>query len=69
LVPHIAGVAIKSADAGLTSEELLKREEEEKKDRLAELSIAAYERGIKKRRKKKTSGRSSAQTSTESPKA
>jgi SAM-dependent methyltransferase len=69
LVPHIAGVAIKSADAGLTSEELLKREEEEKKDRLAELSIAAYERGIKKRRKKKTSGRGSAQTSTESPKA
>ena len=65
LVPHIAGVAVKVEDAGLTAEDLLKREEEEKKDRLADLSIAAYERGIKKRRKKKTNNSA---TSTGSPK-
>lgn len=53
LTPHIAGVAIKSEDAGLTAEELAKREEDARKDRLADLSIEAYERGIKKRRKKK----------------
>lgn len=69
LIPHIAGVAVKSEDAGLTAEELSKREEEEKKDRLAELSIAAYERGIKKRRKKKASNANATQTSTGSPKA
>jgi SAM-dependent methyltransferase len=69
LVPHIAGVAIKSEDAGLTAEELSKREEDEKKDRLAELSIAAYERGIKKRRKKKASSASATQTPTGNPKA
>ena len=62
LVPHIAGVAMKSEDAGLTPEELSKREEEEKKDRLADLSIAAYERGIKKRRKKKAAGSSTSAT-------
>jgi SAM-dependent methyltransferase len=69
LIPHIAGVAIKSEDAGLTAEELSKREEEEKKDRLAELSIAAYERGIKKRRKKKANNVNATQNSTGSPKA
>jgi SAM-dependent methyltransferase len=68
LMPHIAGVAIKFEDAGLTADEILKREEEEEKDRLADLSIAAYERGIKKRRKKKASNNGAAQTSTGSPK-
>jgi ubiquinone/menaquinone biosynthesis C-methylase UbiE len=64
LTPHIAGVAIKSEDAGLTSEELAKREDEARKDRLAELSIEAYERGIKKRRKKKSSEKDSSKPST-----
>ena len=69
LVPHIAGVAVKSEDAGLTAEELSKREEEEKKDRLADLSIAAYERGIKKRRKKKANSATTTQTPTGNTKA
>jgi SAM-dependent methyltransferase len=64
LTPHIAGVAIKSEDAGLTAEELAKREDEERKDRLADLSIEAYERGIKKRRKKKSSEKDSSKPST-----
>jgi SAM-dependent methyltransferase len=53
LTPHIAGVATKSQDAALTAEERLKKEMEDEKDRLADLSLTAFERGIKKRRKKK----------------
>ena len=53
IVPHIAGVAIKSMDAGLTAEERMKKEAEAEKARLADLSIEAYERGIKKRKKRK----------------
>ena len=53
LVPHTAGVAIKAMDAGLTAEERARKQTEDEKERLAELSIEAYERGIKKRRKKK----------------
>jgi SAM-dependent methyltransferase len=64
LTPHIAGVAIKSEVAGLTAEELAKKEEEARKDCLADLSIEAYERGIRKRRKKKSSENSSSKPST-----
>lgn len=53
LEPHIAGVAIKALDVGLTAAERAKKEADEEKERLAEISIEAYERGIKKRRKKK----------------
>jgi hypothetical protein len=53
LVPHTAGVAIKSIEAGLTPAERAKKLADEERDRLAEKSIEAYERGIKKRRKKK----------------
>ena len=53
LEPHIAGVAIKSFDAGLSAAERAKKEADEEKERLAEISIEAYERGIKKRRKRK----------------
>jgi SAM-dependent methyltransferase len=53
LVPHIAGVAIKAPEAGMTPEELAKRASQAEKDRLADLSIAAFERGRKKRRKPK----------------
>jgi SAM-dependent methyltransferase len=53
LVPHIAGVAIKSELAGMTPAERAKMSSNEEKERLADRSIEAYERGIKKRRKKK----------------
>lgn len=53
ITPHIAGVAVKSMEAGMTSAERAKKESEEEKQRIADLSITAYERGIKKRKKKK----------------
>ena len=53
IVPHVAGVAIKAMDAGLTPAERAAKASQEEKDRLADLSIAAFERGNKKRRKKK----------------
>lgn len=53
LVPHVAGVFMKSEDAGLTADELAAKEAEMEKQRMAELSISAFERGIKKRRRKK----------------
>ncbi|GAX10846.1 hypothetical protein FisN_31Hh053 [Fistulifera solaris] len=53
LTPHIAGVAIKSENAGLTAEQIAKRQAQREKERLADLSIEAYERGIKRRKKKK----------------
>ena len=61
LVPHVAGVALKSEYANLTPKELAKRESAAEKERLADLSIEAYERGIKKRkRKKKKKGKEAA---------
>jgi ubiquinone/menaquinone biosynthesis C-methylase UbiE len=53
IVPHVAGVAIKSEDAGLTPKEREQKLANEEKDRLADLSLTAYERGIKKKRKRK----------------
>jgi SAM-dependent methyltransferase len=53
LVPHVAGMAIKSLNAGLTPAERAAKEAREKADQLAELTIQAYEGGITKRRRKK----------------
>lgn len=53
LTPHMAGVAIKSMDAGLTPAERAKKQAKQEKDRIADLSIEAYERGLKKRKRKK----------------
>lgn len=53
LVPHVAAVFVKSDDAGMTAAERAARETKAEKDRMAEISISAYERGIKKRRRKK----------------
>lgn len=53
LTPHIAGVAMKSQDAALTAEERLKRDKQDEEDRIADLSLTAFERGLKKRRRKK----------------
>lgn len=50
---HVAGVALKSMDAGMTPEERTKKQAEEEKERMADLSISAFERGAKKRRKKR----------------
>jgi SAM-dependent methyltransferase len=55
LEPHIAGVATKSLDAGMTPAERAQRAALEQKDRVAELSLVAFERGHKKRKKKKKS--------------
>ena len=53
IVPHVAGVAIKAEDAGLTSQDRAKKEKQVEQEKLAEVSIAAFERGIKKRKRKK----------------
>eukprot|EP00536_Pseudo-nitzschia_multiseries_P013893 jgi/Psemu1/310364/fgenesh1_kg.629_\ len=53
LVPHVASVFTKSEDAGMTDAERAKKESQVEEDRMAELSISAFERGIKKRRRKK----------------
>jgi len=57
LKPHVAGVVIKSQDAGLTKAEREMKEKNAEKDRLAELSISAFERGLKKRKRKKKRGK------------
>ena len=53
LQPHVAGVAIKAEDADLTPAEKERRKAEEESDRLANLSLSAFERGSKKRKRKK----------------
>jgi len=58
IIPHVAGVALKSELAGLSPRELAKRESDAEKERIADLSIEAYERGIKKRKRKKKKGAS-----------
>lgn len=49
LVPHTAGVAVKAYDPSIVAD----TEEEKERARMAELSLNAFERGIKKRKKKK----------------
>ncbi|KAL3822913.1 hypothetical protein ACHAXA_010696 [Cyclostephanos tholiformis] len=53
LQPHVAGVAIKADDADLTPAEKERTKAQVENDRLADLSLSAYERGIKKRKRKK----------------
>jgi len=53
LVPHVAGIAIKSEDAGLTKQERALKIKTEEKERYAELSLSAFERGSKRKRKRK----------------
>jgi SAM-dependent methyltransferase len=53
LIPHVAGIVIKSEEAGLSATERESKEKNAEKDRMAEISILAYERGIKKRKRKK----------------
>ena len=53
LQPHVAGVAIKADDADLTPAEKERSKAQEESDRLADLSLSAFERGIKKRKRKK----------------
>lgn len=54
LQPHIAGVAIKAMDADLTQAQKEELTAQEESDRLAELSLSAFERGSKRRKRKKT---------------
>ena len=54
LQPHIAGVAVKAMDADLTQAQKEKLAAQEESDRLAELSLTAFERGSKRRKRKKT---------------
>lgn len=53
LVPHVAGVAVKAEDSGLTKQEREEKQKKEEQAKYAELSITAFERGSKKKRKKK----------------
>lgn len=53
LTPHVASVFVKAEDAGLTAAEREQKESQVEQDRMAEISIEAFERGIKKRRRKK----------------
>ena len=53
LTPHVAGVFVKSEDAGLSAAERSAKEKKIEEERMAEASIAAYERGRKRKRKKK----------------
>jgi SAM-dependent methyltransferase len=63
LIPHIAGVAIKSMGPPPSAQEVAAQEAQAERerlaaeqDRLAELSLQAYERGLKKRKKRKGKG-------------
>lgn len=56
LQPHIAGVAIKASDADLTVAEKAQKRAQDESDRLANLSLDVFERGLKKRRRKKKVG-------------
>jgi len=53
LQPHIAGVAIKALDAGMTKAEKAAQAKQEEADRLADISLSAFERGSKRRKRKK----------------
>jgi uncharacterized membrane protein len=53
-------VAVKSMDAGMSPAERLAKAKAKEKERLAEISIEAYERGIKKRRRKRKKKESTA---------
>lgn len=53
VVPHLAGVAVKSIDAGLTDEERLSKAQQKEKDVEAEFAIKMFEGNGRRRKKKK----------------
>jgi SAM-dependent methyltransferase len=53
LTAHVAGVAVKNVDAGMSVADRAARAKQEDQAKLAELSLEAYERGLKKRKRKK----------------
>lgn len=53
IVPHIAGVVSKTEYAGLTQQQIEMKAVKDEKDRLADLSISAFEKGLKRRKKGK----------------
>eukprot|EP00977_Amphora_coffeiformis_P003753 scaffold742_cov165-Amphora_coffeaeformis.AAC.29 len=57
ITPHVAGVALKSLDAGMTAAEAeAKRDakaKQEAEQKLAEVALQAFEGGLKKRKRKK----------------
>lgn len=53
IVPHIAGVVSKTEFAGLTQQQIELKAVNDEKDRLADLSISAFEKGLKRRKKGK----------------
>lgn len=68
LTPHVAGVGIKSEDAGLTEEEKAEKRRRKEQDMYADRSIQAFERGNKRRRKKKKKGEVEAEEGAEQKK-
>jgi len=58
LVPHVAGVVEKAMYSGMTASDIEAQKAADSKARMAELSISAFERGLKRRRKKKKKKRS-----------
>lgn len=64
LVPHVAAVFVKSEDAGLTPAERAAKEAKVEQERMAEVSITAFERGLKKRKRKKKKSTSDAEDSS-----
>ena len=66
LIPHVAGVAIKAMDADLTLQERAQRKNQEEEDRLADMAMNVFERGNKRRkRKKKVAGGADAERAKE----
>lgn len=61
LAPHVAGVVAKSVDAGLSKIERETKEKNAEQDRYAEISLSAFERGLKKRKRKKKAAADSAE--------
>jgi SAM-dependent methyltransferase len=53
LTPHVAGVVVKREDAGLTKKERAMAAKQREQDIYAERSLQAFERGIKRKKKKK----------------
>jgi len=53
LEPHVAGIAIKAMDAGLTMDQKAARQQQEEQERMADISIQAFGNKRRKKRKKK----------------
>lgn len=66
IVPHIAGVVTKTEFAGLTQDQIEKKAVTDEKDRLADLSISAFEKGLKRRKKGKKKQKAEEETSSSS---